>query len=72
MALIFVYDTVDVDFLSCEIQVRDITVYIQAQKALSNMSDSDEIRSGSVLPMPPQPASSTKARRSSKMNRRRN
>ncbi|CAA7407565.1 unnamed protein product [Spirodela intermedia] len=54
-----------------EEEVRDITVYINAQKALSNRADADEIRSGSVLPMPPQQASSTKARRSSKMNRRR-
>ncbi|XP_072980779.1 BRAP2 RING ZnF UBP domain-containing protein 1 [Typha angustifolia] len=55
-----------------EEQIRDFTVWIEAQKAIDKMADADDIRDGTLLPVPsPQPVT-PKSRRTSKTNKRRN
>ncbi|KAB2618602.1 BRCA1-associated protein-like [Pyrus ussuriensis x Pyrus communis] len=55
-----------------EEQIRDFTVYIQAQKTLNDMTDSDSIKGGTVLPVPSKQSSPANSRRQSKSGRRRN
>ncbi|XP_010927420.2 BRAP2 RING ZnF UBP domain-containing protein 1 isoform X2 [Elaeis guineensis] len=55
-----------------EEEIRDFTVCIEAQKALDNMAGADDIREGTVLPVPSTQPSSTRNKRSSKLSRRRN
>lgn len=62
----------DEKLLDLEEQIRDITVYIEAQKTLGNMADSDGIRGGTALPVPSMPHSSANNRRQKKSGRRHN
>ncbi|KAK4797918.1 hypothetical protein SAY86_030244 [Trapa natans] len=50
-----------------EEQIRDLMVYIEAQKALHNMKDEDGVRGGTLLPV----QSSTSTRRQPRFSRRR-
>uniref|UniRef100_A0A0D6R608 BRCA1-associated protein n=1 Tax=Araucaria cunninghamii TaxID=56994 RepID=A0A0D6R608_ARACU len=52
-----------------EEQVRDLMVYIEAQKTLETCSNSAEIRDGTVLPMSPE-STSKMSRRSGKSSRK--
>ncbi|KAJ4708229.1 BRCA1-associated protein [Melia azedarach] len=58
--------------LDLEEQIRDLTVYIEAQKTLTNITDSDGIRGGTVLPVSYEHSSPANARRHKKLSRRRN
>ncbi|KAF3453730.1 hypothetical protein FNV43_RR04171 [Rhamnella rubrinervis] len=62
----------DEKILDLEEQIRDLTVYIEAQKTLNDMTDSDGIKGGSVLPMPSRQSSQANTRRHAKSGRRRN
>ncbi|PQQ05736.1 BRCA1-associated protein-like [Prunus yedoensis var. nudiflora] len=56
-----------------EDQIRDLTVYIEAQKTLNHMTDSDGIKGGTLLPVPSSKQSSpANSRRQTKSGRRRN
>ncbi|BBH04622.1 zinc finger ubiquitin-hydrolase domain-containing protein [Prunus dulcis] len=56
-----------------EEQIRDLTVYIEAQKTLNDMTDSDGIKGGTLLPVPSSKQSSpANSRRQTKSGRRRN
>ncbi|ONK60228.1 uncharacterized protein A4U43_C08F15760 [Asparagus officinalis] len=55
-----------------EEQIRDFTVFVEAQKVLDNMGDAGGIQGGTLLPVPSPPPSSTRSKRSSKGNRRPN
>ncbi|KAG9450628.1 hypothetical protein H6P81_010593 [Aristolochia fimbriata] len=61
----------DDKIIDLEEQIRDLTVYIEAQKTFDKMTDADDIRKGTVLPVPLQ-QSSPSAKRHSKLSRRRN
>ncbi|KAL5547796.1 hypothetical protein UlMin_003027 [Ulmus minor] len=54
-----------------EEQIRDLSIYIEAQKTLSDIADADGIRGGTILPMPSNQASSANTRKH-KSGRRRN
>ncbi|WOL00493.1 BRCA1-associated protein isoform X1 [Canna indica] len=54
-----------------EDEIRDFTVFIEAQKTL-NAVEADEIQGGTLLPVPLPQSTSAKTKRSSKINRRRN
>ncbi|KAJ8753145.1 hypothetical protein K2173_017712 [Erythroxylum novogranatense] len=54
--------------LDLEEQIRDLTVYIEAQKTLGDVTD--DIRGGTVLPVPKQ-SSPGKSKRQTKLGRRR-
>ncbi|KAL6274856.1 hypothetical protein ACE6H2_025548 [Prunus campanulata] len=59
--------------LDLEEQIRDLTVYIEAQKTLKDMTDSDGIKGGTLLPVPSSKQSSpANSRRQTKSGRRRN
>ncbi|BBH08508.1 zinc finger ubiquitin-hydrolase domain-containing protein [Prunus dulcis] len=59
--------------LDLEEQIRDLTVYIEAQKTLKDMTDSDGIKGGTLLPVPSSKQSSpANSRRQTKFGRRRN
>ncbi|CAM8960413.1 unnamed protein product [Rhodiola kirilowii] len=62
----------DEQILDLEEQIRDLTVYIEAQKAIGSMTQSDEIKGGTVLPVPSKQASPASNKRQNKSNRRRN
>lgn len=62
----------DEKILDLEEQVRDLKVYIEAQKTLTDMTDSNSIKGGTVLPVPSTQSSSTNTRRHKKAGRRRN
>ncbi|XP_061991915.1 BRAP2 RING ZnF UBP domain-containing protein 1 [Rosa rugosa] len=62
----------DEKILDLEEQIRDLTVYIGAQKTLNDMTNSDDIKGGSLLPVPSKQSSSAKNRRQTKSSRRRN
>ncbi|KAK9947529.1 hypothetical protein M0R45_003149 [Rubus argutus] len=62
----------DDKILDLEEQIRDLTVYIEAQKTLSDMTNSDDIKGGTLLPVPSKQSSSAKTRRQTKSSRRRN
>ncbi|XP_057967393.1 BRAP2 RING ZnF UBP domain-containing protein 1 [Malania oleifera] len=55
-----------------EEQIRDLTVYIEAQKTLDNLTDSDGVKGGTLLPVPLKQSSPSSSRRNAKSNRRRN
>ncbi|XP_010541914.1 PREDICTED: BRCA1-associated protein [Tarenaya hassleriana] len=61
----------DETILDLEEQIRDIRIFIEAQKTLKNMPDSDGIREGTVLPIP-RNESSASSRKQKKSGRRRN
>ncbi|KAJ0986497.1 hypothetical protein J5N97_004853 [Dioscorea zingiberensis] len=54
-----------------EEEIRDFTVYIEAQKTLDNMGGADDIKGGTVLPVPAPQPSNGQSKRPSKLNRRR-
>lgn len=53
------------------LQIRDLTVYIEAQKTLNNITDSDDIKGGTLLPVPTKESSPGNGRKK-KGSRRRN
>ncbi|KAK3025866.1 hypothetical protein RJ639_042295 [Escallonia herrerae] len=61
----------DEKILDLEEQIRDLTVYIEAQRALANMTDSD-IKGGTVLPVQSNQLSSGNPKRRTKSGRKRN
>lgn len=58
-------------FLVMMLQIRDLTVYIEAQKTLDNITDSDDIKGGTLLPVPAKESSPGNSRKK-KGGRRRN
>ncbi|CAI0542831.1 unnamed protein product [Linum tenue] len=58
--------------LDLEEQIRDLTVYLEAQKTLNKMTDPSDIREGTLLPVPLKQSSPAKTKRNAKSNRRRN
>ncbi|XP_024026075.1 BRCA1-associated protein isoform X1 [Morus notabilis] len=56
----------DAKILDLEEQIRDLTVYIEAQKTLSDMTDSDGIRGGTLLPVPSKQSSPSNTRKQTK------
>ncbi|KAJ4952058.1 hypothetical protein NE237_028890 [Protea cynaroides] len=62
----------DEKMVDLEEQIRDLRVYIEAQRALDNMTGSDDIKGGTILPVPLQQSTSGSTKRISKANRRRN
>ncbi|GAV82487.1 zf-UBP domain-containing protein/BRAP2 domain-containing protein [Cephalotus follicularis] len=62
----------DEKLVDLEEQMRDLTVYIEAQTTLSKMSSTDDIKGGTVLPVPEQESSPANTRRHKKSGRRRN
>ncbi|EOY31123.1 Brca1-associated protein, putative [Theobroma cacao] len=62
----------DEKILDLEEQIRDLKVYIEAQKTLIDMTDSDGIRGGTLLPVPQTQSSLANTRRHKKSSRRRN
>ncbi|XWS70721.1 hypothetical protein CRYUN_Cryun03dG0071900 [Craigia yunnanensis] len=62
----------DEKILDLEEQIRDLKVYIEAQKTLIDMTDSDSIRGGTLLPVPPMQSSSANTRKHKKSGRRKN
>ncbi|XP_077237919.1 zinc finger (ubiquitin-hydrolase) domain-containing protein [Tasmannia lanceolata] len=61
----------DEKIIDLEEQIRDLTVYVEAQKTFQNMTDADDIKEGTVLPIPLQQSSSSSTKRTTKTNRRR-
>ncbi|KAH8481626.1 hypothetical protein Peur_068708 [Populus x canadensis] len=56
-----------------EEQIRDLTVYIEAQKTLNTMTDTDDgIKGGTLLPVPPKQSSPANSRKHTKQGRKRN
>ncbi|KAM6580109.1 hypothetical protein CsatA_003883 [Cannabis sativa] len=55
-----------------EEQIRDLSVYLEAQKALKSMKDTDGIKGGTVLPVPSKQPSSSNTRKQMKSGRKRN
>ncbi|XP_054786741.1 BRAP2 RING ZnF UBP domain-containing protein 1 [Prosopis cineraria] len=55
-----------------EEQIRDLNIYIEAQKAVDKMEDSNGIKEGTLLPVAYQQSSSGKTRKNRKSGRRRN
>ncbi|KAK4853739.1 hypothetical protein QYF36_013816 [Acer negundo] len=56
----------DEQILDLEEQIRDLTVYLEAQKTLNSMKDSDSIKGGTVLPVSyeqPSPANTRRHKR---------
>ncbi|XP_042481174.1 BRAP2 RING ZnF UBP domain-containing protein 1 isoform X2 [Macadamia integrifolia] len=62
----------DDKIVDLEEQIRDLRVYIEAQRTLDTMTGSDDIKGGTILPVPLQQSTSGSTKRSSKVNRRRN
>ncbi|XP_048325992.1 BRAP2 RING ZnF UBP domain-containing protein 1 isoform X2 [Ziziphus jujuba] len=62
----------DEKILDLEEQIRDLTVYIEAQKTLNDITDSDGIKGGSLLPIPSRQSPPSNTRRYTKSGRRRN
>ncbi|KAF6158228.1 hypothetical protein GIB67_015022 [Kingdonia uniflora] len=62
----------DETILDLEEQIRDLTIYVQAQKTVAKMTDSENIKGGTVLPVPLQQSSSANSKSRNKTNRRRN
>jgi len=61
----------DEKILDLEEQIRDLTIYMEAQKTLGNMTDSDGIRDGTLLPLSYKQSSPANSRRHTKAGRRR-
>lgn len=58
--------------MDLEEQIRDLKVYLEAQKTLSNMTDSDDVRGGTILPIQANSSSQGNPKRRPKSGRRRN
>lgn len=61
----------DDQILDLEEQIRDLKIYIEAQKKLSSITDSDGIKGGTLLPVPEMQSSPTTNKRRTKPGRRR-
>ncbi|KAK7857588.1 BRAP2 RING ZnF UBP domain-containing protein 1 [Quercus suber] len=61
----------DEKILDLEEQIRDLTIYMEAQKTLGNMTDTDGIRDGTLLPLSYKQSSPANSRRHTKAGRRR-
>lgn len=61
----------DERILDLEEQIRDLTVYLEAQKTVGGMTNSDDIRGGTLLPVPLRESSPASTKRHTKSNRRR-
>ncbi|KDP30261.1 hypothetical protein JCGZ_17043 [Jatropha curcas] len=64
--------SMDEKILDLEEQIRDLTVCIEAQKTLNNMTDTNDIRGGTLLPVPSKQLSSANNKRHTKLGRKRN
>lgn len=63
----------DEKILDLKEQIRDLTVYVEAQKTLDNMTDADDIRGGTILSVPLQQPSPRSAKKTTtKASRRQN
>ncbi|KAJ6296327.1 hypothetical protein OIU76_027096 [Salix suchowensis] len=58
--------------LDLEEQIRDLRFYIEAQETLRTMTDTDEIKGGTLLPVPPKQSSPANSRKHTKLGRKRN
>lgn len=54
-----------------DLQIRDFTVFIEAQKVLDNVGGSNGIKGGTVLPVTAPQPSAGRSRRPTKLNRKR-
>ncbi|KAA8535127.1 hypothetical protein F0562_030130 [Nyssa sinensis] len=61
----------DEKILDLEEQIRDLKVYVEAQKTLANMTDSDGIKGGTLLPVEHNQSSPANPKRRTKSHRRR-
>ncbi|XP_058111387.1 BRAP2 RING ZnF UBP domain-containing protein 2 isoform X1 [Magnolia sinica] len=62
----------DEKILDLEEQLRDLMVYIEGQKTLEQLPNSDEIKEGTILPIPVESSSSrNSSKRATRTNRRR-
>ncbi|KAL6008137.1 hypothetical protein ACLOJK_033643 [Asimina triloba] len=61
----------DEKIVDLEEQIRDLSVYIEAQKTLNTMADADDIRGGTLLPVPLHQSSPANSKKCAKANRRR-
>ncbi|PNX88828.1 zinc finger (ubiquitin-hydrolase) domain protein [Trifolium pratense] len=57
--------------LDLEEQIRDITIFLEAQKTIDKMSDSNGIKEGTVLPVAHEQPSPGNSKRNRKSGRRR-
>lgn len=62
----------DAAILDLEEQIRDMTVYIEAQKKVAAMSDLDGIKDGTILPVQYNSSPSANSKRRTKSSRKRN
>lgn len=62
----------DETILDLEDQIRDLKMYIGAQKTLATMTDTDGIRGGTILPVQSNVSSAANPKRRTKSSRRRN
>ncbi|KAK4424318.1 BRAP2 RING ZnF UBP domain-containing protein 1 [Sesamum alatum] len=62
----------DEKILDLQEQIRDLKVYVEAQRMVTNMADSDGIRGGTVLPVELSQSPSGNPKRRTKPGRRRN
>lgn len=53
-------------------QIRDLKIYIEAQRTLSGMTDSDDIKGGTLLPVQSNQSSPGTPKRRTKSGRKRN
>ncbi|CAL0330487.1 unnamed protein product [Lupinus luteus] len=58
--------------LDLEEQIRDIKIFLEAQKTIDKMSDSNEIKDGTILPVAYVQSSSSNNKKNRKSGRRRN
>lgn len=52
-------------------QIRDLKVYVEAQKTFNQMADSAEIKGGTILPVPPAQSTTSNSKKHTKSGRRR-
>ncbi|KAL0454367.1 UNVERIFIED_CONTAM: BRAP2 RING ZnF UBP domain-containing protein 1 [Sesamum latifolium] len=62
----------DEKILDLQEQIRDLKVYVEAQKMVTSMEDSDGIKGGTILPVESNQSSSGNPKRRTKSGRRRN
>ncbi|KAK9098721.1 hypothetical protein Syun_025766 [Stephania yunnanensis] len=62
----------DEKILDLEEQIRDIRVYVEAQRTVDNTIDADSVKGGTLLPVPSHQSSSPNSKRHSKNNNKRN
>lgn len=62
----------DEKILDLEEQIRDLKIYVEAQKMIANMDDSEDIKGGAVLPAEASRSSQGKTNRRGRQGRKRN